>query len=108
MLKNSICNQSLEMRDINAVYVDVGANNRIKITLRTVHDHCIIFGELNHDPFCCLITANGCTNIVGNITYTQSNYTVMLYVNNWTTATVIAPCNNDTYIRDIFVSCDSF
>ena len=99
-------NQSLEMRDINAVYVPVDMNNLIKITLRTVHDHCIIFGELNHDPFCCLITANGCTNIVGNITCVRSDYTFILHVNKWTTATVIAPCNNDSYNFDIMVGSD--
>ena len=105
ILKNGLdeVNQSLEMKNLNAVYAHVGNNSRIKITLRDAHDHCLIFGELNHNPFCCLISINGCMNIVGNVDSTRSDATFMLSVNNWTTATIIAP---GIYDRNIIVGYD--
>lgn len=102
-MSGRISNQSLEMKKLNATYVHVGNDSRIKITLRDVHDHCLIFGELNHNPFCCLISFNGCMNIVGNVDSTRSNTTFMLSVDNWTTATIIAP---GIYDRNIIVTCD--
>ena len=91
------------MKNLNAAYVHVDNNSRIKITLRDVHDHCLIFGELNHDPFCCLISFNGRMNIVGNVDSVRSDATFMLSVNKWTTATIIAP---GIYDRNIIVTCD--
>lgn len=96
-------NQSLGNIPINAVYVPERKHTRIKITLRDVHDHCLIFGEANHDPFACLITHAGCLNIIGNIDSERSELTFMLYVPNWTTATIIAP---GIYDRNIIVTCD--
>ena len=96
-------NQSLEMKNLNAAYVHVDNNSRIKITLRDVHDHCLIFGEQNHDPFCCLITYDGCINIIGSIDSVRSEYLFALSVNKWTTATVISP---DIYSSNIIVDYD--
>lgn len=96
-------NQSLGNIPINAVYVPERKHTRIKITLRDTHDHCLIFGEANHDPFACLITHAGCLNIIGNIDSERSELTFMLYVPNWTTATIIAP---GIYDRNIIVTCD--
>ena len=97
-------NQSLEMKNLNAAYAHVGNNSRIKITLRDMHDHCLIFGELNHDPFCCLISFNGCMNIVGNVDSARNDATFMLSVDNWTTATIIAPSTG--YNKNIIVYYD--
>lgn len=98
-------NQSLEMKNLNAVYAHVGNNSRIKITLRDAHDHCLIFGEQNHNPFCCLISINGCMNIIGNVDSVRSDTTFMLSVNKWTTATIIAP-QASAYTKNIIVSYD--
>lgn len=91
------------MKNLNATYVHVDNNSRIKITLRGVHDHCLIFGEQNHDPFCCLITYDGCMNIIGSIDSVRSEYLFALSVNKWTTATVISP---DIYSSNIIVDYD--
>ena len=96
-------NQSLGNIPIKAVYVPARENTRIKVTIRDAHDHCLIFGETNHDPFACLITHAGCLNIIGNIDSERSELTFMLYVPNWTTATIIAP---GTYDKNIIVTCD--
>ena len=96
-------NQSLGNIPIEAVYVPARENTRIKVTIRDAHDHCLIFGEANHDPFACLITHAGCLNIIGNIDSERSELTFMLYVPNWTTATIIAP---GTYDKNIIVTCD--
>lgn len=93
------------MKNLNATYVHVDNNSRIKITLRDAHDHCLIFGEQNHDPFCCLISFNGCMNIIGNVDSVRSDTTFMLSVNKWTTATIIAP-QASAYTKNIIVSYD--
>ena len=88
----------------SSVYIHTDNNeSRIKITLRDVHDHCLIFGEQNHDPFCCLITYDGCMNIVGSIDSERSGYLFALSVSKWTTATVIAA---NIYSSSIIVDYD--